>query len=211
MKMSTIKKALAVTLAMTMVMASAMTVCATEGTGNHKKSSGKSSSTKASTTVVSAGGSVSVGGASVQTSVNGTYAATKIKGAAIQTAIEQVVAALGLKDGQKPFVTIYDTDPEKSPAAMACAEAAAQSIGGSVVAALNIDLGAKEAGKYVTLSNGSVGMTVGIPSVDATKTYAMVCVQPGGVVTVLDDQDTNPATVTFAVQAGLGTYAIVAK
>ena len=54
-------------------------------------------------------------------------------------------------------------------------------------------------------------MVVGIPKVDVTKTYSMVCVQPGGVVTILEDQDANPKTVTFAVQAGLGTYAIVAK
>ena len=32
-----------------------------------------------------------------------------------------------------------------------------------------------------------------------------------GVITILDDLDTNPKTVTFDVKAGLGTYAIVAK
>lgn len=29
--------------------------------------------------------------------------------------------------------------------------------------------------------------------------------------TILEDQDTNPLTVTFEVMAGIGTYAIVAK
>lgn len=218
MKMSTIKKALAVTLAMTMVMASALTVSAkptntTPNAGASSESSHKhsSSSSSASSNVVSAGGTVSVAGTSVQTSVNGTYAATKVKGVAIQAPIAEIAAALGLSSGQKPFVMVYDTDPAKSPAAMACVEAAAQSIGGTVVSAINVELGAKEAGKFVTLSNGSVGMKVGIPTVDPTKTYSMVCVQPGGIVTILEDQDTNPATITFAVQAGLGTYAIVAK
>ena len=89
--------------------------------------------------------------------------------------------------------------------------AAAESIGAAFVAAINVDLGAKENGKFVSLKDGSIAMVVGIPKVDVTKTYSMVCVQPGGVVTILEDQDANPKTVTFAVQAGLGTYAIVAK
>ena len=53
---------------------------------------------------------------------------------------------------------------------------------------------------------------VGLPkNADTSKTYSVVCVQPGGVVTILKDQDDSPATVTFEVKAGLATYAIVAN
>jgi hypothetical protein len=88
--------------------------------------------------------------------------------------------------------------------------AAVEALGGKFVTALNIDLGAKENGKWVTLSDGSIPAVVGLPkSADTTKTYAIVCVQPGGATTILEDTDANSSTVTFDVQAGLGTYAIV--
>ena len=55
-------------------------------------------------------------------------------------------------------------------------------------------------------------MAVGLPKgADTTKTYSIICVQPGGVVTMLEDIDTNPKTVTFDVKAGLGTYALAAN
>ena len=95
---------------------------------------------------------------------------------------------------------------------MECVNATAEALGGTSVATINVDLAAKENGKLVTLSSGSVGMVVGLPKgADTDKTYSVVCVQPGGVVTILEDTDASPATVTFEVKAGLGTYGIVAK
>lgn len=221
-----IKRILAVVLAATMVMASALTVCATttstSGAGStestSESSSGKSSSgstsesaTVAAAEVKAANATMKIAGLDVKTTIAGGYAAKKVEGVAVTTPLADVKAKLGLKAGQTPYVIVYDTDAKKSHLAMDCVNAAAESIGATFVAAINVDLGAKENGKFVSLKDGSIAMVVGIPKVDVTKTYSMVCVQPGGIVTILDDLDTNPKTVTFEVKAGLGTYAIVAK
>lgn len=210
-----IKKILAATLAATMVMASALTVCAST-TSPGAGSSGSSSSSNDSTTVAqtetkTADATMKIAGTDVKTTIAGGYAAKKVEGVAVKTSMADVKTSLGLKDGQTPYIIVYDTDAKKSHLAMDCVNTAAESIGASFVAAINVDLGAKQNGKFVSLKDGSIAMVVGIPKVDITKTYSMVCVQPGGVVTILEDQDANPKTVTFAVQAGLGTYAIVAK
>lgn len=216
-----LKKVLAAILAATMVMSSAVVVNATtnqpdSGTSSNESSSSDESSsaeaTYAETMSKSADASVSVAGTSVRTSIAGVYAAQKVQGVAVVTPLAAVKTSLGLTGSQVPAIIIYDTDAKKSYRAMECVNAAAASINGTVVACLNIDLGAKENGKWVTLSSGSVGLVVGLPKgADTSKTYSVICVQPGGVVTILEDQDVNPATVTFEVQAGLGTYALVAR
>ena len=207
-----LKKFLAATLAATMVMSSAMTVCA----GYYDSSSSSSSSSESSTAepedVQVANAPIAVAGTTVKTTISGAYAAKKVQGTAVITPLAEVKASLGLTGSQQPAITIYDTDPVKSPKALACVNAAAEALGAEVLTSLNVDLGAKENGKWVTLSNGSVALTAGLPKdADPTKTYSAICVQPGGVVTILEDQDNNPLTVTFEVMAGIGTYAIVAK
>lgn len=203
------KKILAATLAATMVMASALTVCASSNTSSGSSSS--ESTTVAPEEVKAANEAITVAGSTVKTTIAGGYAAEKVNGVAVTTPIADAKAKLGLTGAQTPYVIVYDTDAKKSHLAMDCVNAAAESIQAQFVAAINVDLGAKENGKFVSLKDGSLAMVVGIPNVDVTKTYSMVCVQPGGVVTILDDLDTNPKTVTFEVKAGLGTYAIVAK
>lgn len=211
-----LKKILAATLAATMVLSSAMTVCAS-GYGYSdagSSSSSSESSSAASEDVKAANVPVAVAGSNVTTTIAGGYAAKTVQGTAVITPIAEVRASLGLKDGQVPAITIYDTDPAKSPAAMACVNAALQAMGtgAEAVAVLNIDLYAKQNGNVVTLEDGSVAMVAGLPkNADLTKTYSVICVQPGGVVTILEDRDANPATVTFDVQAGIGTYALVAQ
>jgi len=225
MKFIKVKRMLAATLAATMVMASAVTVCASgsgtsdPGVSSEDSSSGSDSGSSSSKEVTyaeamskTADAPISVAGTSIRTSVAGVYAATKVRGTAVTASLASVKAALGLAGNQTPAIIIYDTDETKSFRAMECVNAAAAAMGGTVVASLNVDLGAKENGKWVTLSSGSVGLVAGLPKdADPSKEYSVICVQPGGVVTILEDQDTNPSTVTFEVQAGLGTYAIVAK
>ena len=217
-----LKKVLAATLAATMVMSSAVTVSASgsnisdPGTSSSESSSSDSSSssevTYAESMSKAAGASMSIAGTSVKTTVAGVYAAEKVQGVAVTTPIASVKASLGLTGSQTPAIIIYDTDVTKSYLAMECVNAAAGAFGGTVITALNIDLGARENGKWVTLAGGSVGLVSGLPKdADLNKEYCAICVQPGGKVTILEDQDSNPATITFAVQAGLGTYAITAK
>ena len=210
-----LKKVLAATLAAAMVMSSAMTVCACGYYSSSSSSAPTSSSTPVSSepsTVQSSNATVKVAGIAVKTSIGGAYAAKSVQGVAVTTSLETVKANLGLTGTQKPAITIYDTDPKKSPAALASINAAAEALGGTVLTSLNINLGAKENGKWVTLSNGSVALATGLPKgADTTKTYCAILVQPGGDVTILEDQDTNPNTVTFEIKAGIGTYAIVAQ
>ncbi len=161
---------------------------------------------------VSADGNVSVAGTSVRSTVAGAVKVDTLQGAVVTTPLAEVKANLGLSGSQTPYVIAFDTNAKKSNLAMNCVDAAAESLGGQVVTAINVTLGAKENGKLISLSNGSAGMVVGLPkNADTSKTYSVVCVQPGGVVTILADQDSSPATVTFAIKAGLGTYGIVAK
>lgn len=229
-----LKKALAVILTATMVMSSALMVCASGGssgapstsssstTPSSKSSSSSDSSSSDSSSssspsvdaavVKSADAPVSVAGVSMKTSVAGAYAAKSVQGIAVVTPLAAVKASLGLTGSQVPAITIYDTDLKKSSAAMASINAAADALGAKVIVSLNINLGAKDKGKWVTLSSGSVALTAGLPkNADITKTYSAILVQPGGVITIFEDQDTNPKTVTFEVKAGIGTYAIVAK
>lgn len=155
---------------------------------------------------------VSVAGVEVKTSVSGVYAATTVRGTAVETPAAVVKASLGLTEGQKPTIFIYDVDSKKSVNAMASINAAAEALGTDVVACLQIELGAKENGKWVELSDGSVALKAGLPkSADTSLTYSVIYVREGGTITVLEDLDADPNTVTFSVKAGLGAYAIVAK
>lgn len=219
------KKAIAAILAATMVMSTGLTVCAA-GSGSAapvsaektESSSSSSSSDSGSTTTIvttvkASGAEVSVAGSKVKTSIAGAYAAKKVQGVVVVNSMSDVRSKLNLSGSQTPYIMIFDTDAKKSSKAMDSINAALTAMGGGKIAAtLNIDLGAKEKGKFVSLSDGSVGMVVGLPKdVDTTKSVSIVCVRPGGKTTILEDTDTNPKTVTFEVQAGLGTYAIVTK
>lgn len=239
MKSKNVKRLLAATLAATMMMASALTAAAASGGSSGTGSSSSEETTVTTETVDSvasraeaeaaaveavaasvaetlqvhsADAKMTVGGSSVQTTVAGAYAAKSVQGLAVTTPVADVKANLGLTGKQTPYIMAFDTNPKKSNLAMACVDATAEALGGTTVATINVDLAAKENGKLVTLSSGSVGMVVGLPKgADTAKTYSIACVQPGGVVTILEDTDASPATVTFEVKAGLGTYGIIAK
>lgn len=233
------KKAFAALLAATMVVSSGTTALAAGSGSAAPAASGSSSGTVAEEVIApaagtsqsdnggsgssaaveavraavkAAGAAVNVAGSSVKTSIAGAYAAKGVQGVAVVDFLENVKASLGLKSGQTPYIMVFDTNAKRSPKAMACVDAAAAALGGEVAAVLNVDLGAKEKGRFITLSNGSAAMVVGLPKgVDTTKTVSVVCVRPGGTTTILEDKDANPNTVTFDVAAGLGTYAIVMK
>lgn len=233
MKSKKVQKVLALTLAATMMVASAITASASSGgsagvTGSAGSAgsagaseevsessdggSGSSESVVSSVQTLASGASVSIAGTSVKTTIGGAYAAKSVAGVAVTTPLASLKTSLGLTGSQTPYIMVFDTDPKKSNLAMNCVNAAVEALGGSLVTTLNVDLGAKENGKWVALSNGSAGLVIGLPkTADTSKTYSVVCVQPGGVVTILQDQDSSPATVTFEVKAGLGTYGIVAK
>lgn len=189
------KKVLATTMAATMVMASAMTVCAADQYPN----------------LVAANSHVLVAGDVNATSITGDYSAESVRGVAVTTSVEDVKKALGLVHGQRASVVIYDAEKKASPEAIACLETAEQDAGATEVAALYFELGAKQDGKWLTnLTDGTVTVKVGLPkTADKTKTYSVIRVEQNGVVTVLNDLDTSDKTVTFEATTGVGIYGIV--
>lgn len=240
MKLKSFKRALTAALAATMLMASALTAAAAgtassggagtaasggsdSGSNNDVAESSDSESSasavaeslatsSAGAVVNNAGAAVNVAGTSVKTTIAGAVIVKSVQGVAVVTPLESVKASLGLKGNETPYIIVFDTNAKKSPLAMECVNAAVTAMGGQYVTAINVELGAKSNGKFVSLSNGNAAMMLGLPkNADTSKTYSVVCVQPKGVVTILEDQDTNPATVTFEIKAGLGTYALVAK
>ena len=219
MKLGSIKRMLTAALVTAMLAGSVLTVSASHpsdvvdpGVSPSTEAVSESAPAVESATTVSANGNVKVAGTTVKNTVSGSIVVKSLQGVAVTTPAEEVKASLGLKAGQVPHIMVFDTDAKKSNLAMNCVNAAAAAVGADVVSTINVTLNAKENGKYISLSNGSAGMVVGLPKkADLTKTYFVVCVQPGGVVTILNDQDLSPATVTFEIKAGLGTYAMIAK
>ncbi|MDE5804391.1 MAG: hypothetical protein K2I22_15910 [Lachnospiraceae bacterium] len=225
MKFRSMKKMMAAALVAALVMSPASMVHAADVSGNDVSGNGSSTGTPAAAVQTpapiptfeekmsqTAQAPISVAGTEIKTSVAGVYGAMSVSGTAVSTSAEDVKTALALTEEQTPAIVIYDVDPKKSVNAMASIHAGAEATGTEIVACLHIELGARESGKWITLSDGNVALVAGLPkSADTSLTYLVLCVQEGGVITVLEDLDTNPDTVTFAVEAGLGAYAIVAK
>lgn len=147
--------------------------------------------------------------AGVTTSVNGVYLATSVNGVAISTS----TANINLGAGETPYARVYNMDVKKSPLAAAAINQAAEALGAAVGPYINVELGFVKGGKFGLLSadGAPITMSFGIPKsfVQAGKTYAVICVRPGGTVTVLPNTSTNPNVVTFATTGGQGAYAII--
>ena len=104
-------------------------------------------------------------------------------------------------------------DVKKSPLAAAAINQAAEALGATVGPYINVELGFVKGGKFALLpaDGAPITMSFGIPKsfIQAGKTYAVICVRPGGAVTVLPNTSTNPNVVTFATTGGQGAYAII--
>ncbi|HIY61687.1 MAG TPA: hypothetical protein H9831_13600 [Candidatus Eisenbergiella pullistercoris] len=213
------KRVLTTALALSLVMAPVVGVSASSGSSSPV--SGNSASGTASSTSVSTAeaveipttSSVTVNGQVLTTTVKGAYMSKTVPGTVVMTAADTIAANYGLEAGEQPYVRIYDINEDNSPAALTSINAAADAIGGTVVATVNVELGKLGGGKFALLAQGGAPITMvfGIPRnmVNAGYTYAMICVRPGGAVEILPDQDLDPNTVTFATTGGLGAYALV--
>lgn len=151
--------------------------------------------------------------AGVTTTVKGVYIATVVDGSAITTPLSAITAGYGLTAGETPSARIYNMDVKKSPLAAAALNSVAQSIGAVVGPYVNVEIGKLAGGKFSLLpSNGpEITVSFGIPASFAQpgKTFAVACVRPGGAVSILEDTDDNPNTVTFNTTGGQGAYAII--
>ena len=225
MKAKFIQKVMAGALAMTLVIAPA--VSAQASTGRDTSSSTEEqveeivresvsvSDDQGDSSVVSSIASIpttsSVAG--VTTTVKGVYIATVVNGSAITTPLSTITAGYGLTAGETPSARIYNMDVKKSPLAAAALNSVAQSVGAVVGPYVNVELGKMAGGKFSLLPSNGAEITVsfGIPAsfAQSGKTFAVACVRPGGAVSILQDVDDNPNTVTFNTTGGQGAYAII--
>ena len=212
MKASIIKKMLTGALALSLVMAPAMSAGAASSTvPSEESSSSESTSSEASTPVAEIPASSTVAG--TVTTTSGTYLAKSVSGSAVATSVANIAAGYGLASNETPYAKFSDMDPKKSTLAKAAIDQAALSQGAEVGPMLNIEFGKMTAGKYSLLpSDGAeIRVALGVPKkfADAGKTFAVVRVQAGGVVSILPDVDDNPNTVTFDTTGGAAAYAII--
>lgn len=151
--------------------------------------------------------------AGVKTTISGVYLATSVKGSVVSTSAAAISAGYGLGSNEKAYSKFSNMDAKKSPLAAKAIEAAAASQGAVVGPCLNIELGKMSEGKYSLLpSDGApVRISLGIPAnfYEAGKTYAVVCVRPGGAVTILPNVSTVDGVITFDTTGGAGAYAII--
>lgn len=151
--------------------------------------------------------------AGVTSTVQGVYIATSVNGTAITSSLAGIASSYGLAAGEVPFARFSNMDVKKSNLAKAVIDNAAAAIGATVGPCINIEIGKKAGGKFSLLSQDGENITImiGIPKSFAQdgKTFAMVCVRPGGAVSILQDTDTNPNTITFDTKGGQGAYAII--
>ncbi len=151
--------------------------------------------------------------AGIKSAISGVYLATAVNGSVVTTGVDKIVGGYGLSGDEKPYARMYNLEAQRSPLAYAAIVEGAASLNAAVGPAINIELGKMKGGKYSLLSaDGAViEIKLGIPKAfaQADKTFAVVCVRPGGNVTILQDKDVNPDTVTFDTTGGQGAYAII--
>lgn len=214
MKARIIKRMMTGVLAAALVMAPMMSVSATTVTGSSSSAAEEvvASSTSGEVTAIAEIPATSTV-AGVKTTTAGVYLATTVNGSVITTGTTAIAEGYGLTGSEKPYAKFFNLDVKKSNLAAAAINAAAEAKGAVVGPMLNIELGKMSAGKYSLLpSDGAaIRISLGVPRnfAQAGVTCAVVCVRPGGAVTILEDIDTNPNTVTFDTTGGAGAYALI--
>lgn len=205
-----LKRVLSAALALSLVMAPAITAGATE---TPKPVAPVQSEAAPEVPSAPATNQVTMNGQVVKSALEGAYLSASIPAAAVVTGKAAISESYGLAPGEKPYVRTYDITEKGSPMAMASLNAAAEAVGGKLVGAINMEIGKIAGHKFSLLEQGGapIAMTFGIPkkSIVPGYTYALVCVRPGGAIEILPDNDTDDSTVTFVTSGGLGAYAIV--
>jgi len=157
--------------------------------------------------------SVSLGGKAVKSTVGGVFIAPNVNGLAVTTPLTTINASFGLTAGQSASIMVLEANAVNSPKSYAVAQNAATGLNGNVVAMLNLEFGFRQNGRYSDLTdNGTKAeLAVGLPkTADTGKAYKVLTIKEGGFVTVTDDLDDDPNTVTIAFGGGKAAYALVA-
>lgn len=220
MKARIIKRLLTGALALTLAMAPSMGTLAVSGNGT-------STGTKAGTKAGTVAGAVETEAqivqafpnakststvAGIKTSVSGVYMFEKNVALATLTSAADLAARYALPNGARAFVKAYDMDVKKSNLAKACMDKAAAAYGATVFGYLNFELGMMQNGKYSLLTGGQgVDAVLSIPKnvYVAGGSYGVICVQEGGIVTLLQDTTPENDVITVTLPAGRSALALV--
>jgi len=233
MKSKRLQKVLALLLAMTMIMASAMTVFATSGDGYNNgptepgyntapegpSESGNNGGSSSSSSHKSSGSSYATTskvttstGSKITSTVSGTYAAESVPGIAFIAPSADIVSAFGIAG--KPYAVTSDFSGEASPAAYVSLKHGLLVSGAKELGpVINMNLAQLVGGRVSEIKDNGVTtpVTLAIPTsfVDGVSNYAVIRVRRGGIVDILPDLDLDPATVTVPVTPGTGVYAMI--
>mgnify|MGYP000825956534 CR=1 FL=1 len=214
MKANIIKRMLSGALALSLVLAPSMSTLASSTAGNvsgNVSVSATATAEEVQETAATISYATTSTVAGVRSQVGGVYVLKKGIGVAVNLPAATIALNYGLGAGERAFVKAFDMDVKKSNLAYQCMVDTAAAYGASIVGTINLELGKMSGGVYSLLPAGAeIPVSFSVPVAAQGRTVAVIRVQEGGVVTVLQDTDTNPATVTFNTTGGAGAYAIIA-
>ena len=158
--------------------------------------------------VAEATSTVSVGGVVIKSQISGAYSVKGFQGFAVRMGADSIRALAGIAG--TPFVRVSDITSKNNPAAFATINAAAASVGATVLGAISVNLGQMNGGKFTSLPNTvSVPATLGVAAAGG-RTLAIVKVLPGGAFEIIPDSDEVAVTITFDIIGGYAAYAVIA-
>lgn len=210
MKANIIKRMLCGALALSLVLAPSMSTLATTGAAN-VPGNAVVAEVQETATAATVAYTTTSNAAGVTSQVGGVYILRRGIGVAITTPASTIAANYGLAAGERVFIKAMDMDIRKSNLAYQCMTNTAAAYGATIVGTINLELGKMSGGRYSLLEAGAeVPVTFSVPRAAQGQRIGVIRVQEGGVVTVFEDMDTNPATVSFNITGGAGAYAIIA-
>lgn len=208
MKANIIKRMLCGALALSLVLAPSMSTLATSSAGTV---SGNAVVAEVQETAATVAYTTTSNAAGIASQVGGVYILRRGIGVAITTPASTIAANYGLAAGERVFVKAMDMDIRKSNLAYQCMTNTAAAYGATIVGTINLELGKMSGGRYSLLEAGAeVPVTFSVPRAAQGQRIGVIRVQEGGVVTLFEDMDTNPATVSFNITGGAAAYAIIA-
>ena len=210
MKANIIKRMLCGALALSLVLAPSMSTLATTGAAN-VPGNAVVAEVQETATAATVAYTTTSNAAGIASQVGGVYILRRGIGVAITTPASTIAANYGLVAGERAFIKAMDMDVRKSNLAYQCMTNTAAAYGATIVGTINLELGKMSGGRYSLLEAGAeVPVTFSVPRAAQGQRIGVIRVQEGGVVTVFEDMDTNPATVSFNITGGAGAYAIIA-
>lgn len=181
--------------------------------GGSSSSGGGSSSSSSPAPVGSAISFATIGGYRVITSTPGVYAANSVGGVAITTEIGDMNALLEVKEGERAYAEVLDS--ECGEVAKGLLEGAALSKGWATGPILDINIGKKDAsGNIVYQDRLSQGVTIEISAAADMKLLpgfelAAICLTPDGRMEVLSDLGTYEGQLRISTVRPNGVYMMV--